>query len=94
MGIGQLSETAMKGPLSMTPSVIKAAALCFKDCGGCIEQPERPDFSNGSLRTLSRELLEAFSSASFRHPRMVFLTTDSTDAFAKSSEVRILLEEN
>lgn len=82
----------MKGPLSMTPSVIKAATLCFKDWGCCIEQPERPDFSNGSLRTLSRELLQAFSSASFRrHPRMVFLTTDPTDAFAKISEVHILL---
>lgn len=74
----------------MTPAVIKAAALCMRDWGGCSEQPERPDLSNGSLRTLSRELLKAFSSASFRHPRMVFLTTDFTDVIARSSEVHIL----
>lgn len=42
-----LLETVMKRPLSMTPAVIKGAALCLSGQGGCSEQPERPDLSNG-----------------------------------------------
>lgn len=51
----------------MTPAVIKAAALCVSDWGGCSDQPERPDFSNGSPHTLSRKLLKALFSARFCH---------------------------
>ena len=45
----------------MTPAVIKAAALCVRERGSHSQQPQRPDFSNGSVHTLSRELLKKVS---------------------------------
>lgn len=76
MGARQLAET-VKNVINDPFSNI-GKSIVHERLGGCIEQAERPDFSNGSLHTLSRELLRA-----------VFLTTDFSDVTANSSEVHI-----
>lgn len=76
MGARQLAET-VKNVINDPFSNI-SKSIVHERLGGCIEQAERPDFSNGSLHTLSRELLRA-----------VFLTTDFSDVTANSSEVHI-----
>lgn len=76
MGARQLAET-VKNVINDPFSNIRKS-IVHERLGGCIEQAERPDFSNGSLHTLSRELLKA-----------VFLTTDFSDVTANSSEVHI-----
>lgn len=88
VGTGQLSalRNSRERPLSTTPAVIKAASLCVSDWEGYSEQLERPDFSNGSLHTLSRKLLKALSSARFSHLDG-FSYTDFTDVIARSSAV-------
>lgn len=76
MGARQLAET-VKNVINDPFSNI-SKSIVHERLGDCIEQAERPDFSNGSLHTLSRELLKA-----------VFLTTDFSDVTANSSEVHI-----
>lgn len=76
MGARQLAETVKN--IINDPFSNISKSIVHERLGGCIEQAERPDFSNGSLHTLSRELLKA-----------VFLTTDFSDVTANSSEVHI-----
>lgn len=76
VGARQLAETVKN--IINDPFSNISKSIVHERLGGCIEQAERPDFSNGSLHTLSRALLKA-----------VFLTTDFSDVTANSSEVHI-----
>lgn len=76
MGARQLAETVKN--IINDPFSNISKSIVHERLGGCIEQAERPDFSNGSLHTLSRALLKA-----------VFLTTNFSDVTANSSEVHI-----
>lgn len=86
MGARQLAET-VKNVINDPFSNI-SKSIVHERLGGCIEQAERPDFSNGSLHTLSRELLKAIFLCQLPSS-MVFLTTDFSDVTANSSEVHI-----